>query len=46
LYRPSERVPLVGNAAKAQRELGWQPCMSFSELVRTMAEQDLKLARS
>lgn len=45
LCRPTERVPLVGNAAKAQRELGWQPCTSFSELVRTMAEQDLKLAR-
>jgi GDPmannose 4,6-dehydratase len=44
-YRPTERVPLVGNAAKAERELGWQPCMSFSELVRTMAEEDLKLAR-
>jgi GDPmannose 4,6-dehydratase len=44
-YRPTERVPLVGNAAKAERELGWRPCMSFSELVRTMAEEDLKLAR-
>jgi GDPmannose 4,6-dehydratase len=44
-YRPAELVPLVGNAAKAKRELGWQPTMSFSELARTMAEQDLMLAR-
>ena len=43
-YRPIERMPLVGSAAKARRELGWQPTMSFSELARTMAEQDLKLA--
>jgi GDPmannose 4,6-dehydratase len=45
LYRPTELVPLVGNAAKAKCELGWQPTMTFSELVGTMAEQDLKLAR-
>ena len=44
-YRPNERLPLVGNAAKAQRELDWQPTMSFSELARTMAEADLKRAR-
>jgi GDPmannose 4,6-dehydratase len=44
-YRPTEPVPLVGNAAKAKRELGWQPKMTFSELARTMGEQDLKLAR-
>jgi GDPmannose 4,6-dehydratase len=45
LYRPTELVPLVGNAAKAKRELGWQPTMSFSELVGMMAEHDLNLAR-
>jgi GDPmannose 4,6-dehydratase len=44
-YRPTERLPLVGNAAKAEQELGWQPTISFPELARIMAEQDLKLAR-
>lgn len=44
-YRPNERLPLVGNAAKAQRELAWRPTMGFSELARTMAEADLKRAR-
>jgi GDPmannose 4,6-dehydratase len=44
-YRSNERLPLVGNATKAQRELGWRPAMSFSELAQTMAQQDLKLAR-
>jgi GDPmannose 4,6-dehydratase len=43
-YRPPERIPLVGNAAKAERELGWKPSMSFSEVVQTMAQEDLKLA--
>jgi GDPmannose 4,6-dehydratase len=45
LYRPTEAVPLVGNAAKAKRELGWQPTMSFLELAQTMAEHDMKIAR-
>ncbi len=45
LYRPTALVPLVGNAAKAGRELGWQPTVSFQELARTMAEYDLKIAR-
>jgi GDPmannose 4,6-dehydratase len=44
-YRPTESVPLVGNAAKAKRDLGWQPTVSFSELVGMMAETDLNLAR-
>jgi len=41
-YRPTERLPLVGNATKARRELGWQPTMSFQDLARTMAEEELK----
>jgi GDPmannose 4,6-dehydratase len=45
LYRSTESVPLVGNAAKAQRELGWQPTMSFLQLAQTMAEHDLNIAR-
>jgi GDPmannose 4,6-dehydratase len=44
-YRPKESVPLVGDAAKARRELGWQPSTGFTELVRMMAEQDLIRAR-
>jgi len=45
VYRPNERLPLVGNAIKAERELGWRPTMCFSELARTMTEADLKRAR-
>jgi GDPmannose 4,6-dehydratase len=41
LYRPAEVDHLVGDAAKARRELGWAPRVSFPELVRMMVEADL-----
>ncbi|OKO76728.1 GDP-D-mannose dehydratase [Bradyrhizobium sp. NAS80.1] len=44
-YRANERISLVGDATKAQRELGWQPRMSFADLVRMMAEEDLRRLR-
>ena len=43
LFRPTETVPLCGNAAKARERLGWQPRHSFSELIREMVEADLEL---
>jgi GDPmannose 4,6-dehydratase len=39
--RPPEAVPLVGDAAKARTVLGWQPSVSFAELVRMMVDADL-----
>ena len=41
-YRPAEVDLLVSNPAKAQRELGWAPRMSFETLIRTMVDADLK----
>jgi len=43
-YRPTEVNTLLGDASKAKRELGWQPRITFRELVREMAEEDLKVA--
>lgn len=43
-YRPTEVNSLLGDASKAKRELGWQPRVSFSELVKEMTEEDLKAA--
>jgi GDPmannose 4,6-dehydratase len=43
-YRPTEVETLLGDASKAKRELGWHPQTTFGELVREMAEQDLKVA--
>jgi hypothetical protein len=41
--RRSDTAVLVGNSAKAKRVLGWQPKVTFQELVRNMVEADLKL---
>ena len=41
-YRPAEVDRLVGDASKAQRELGWKPRCNLEQLVRMMVEHDLK----
>lgn len=43
--RPAEVDLLVGSAAKAQQVLGWQPTVTFAELVRIMVDADLKLLK-
>lgn len=42
--RTPERVPLVGNAAKACEVLGWQPRVPFAELVCMMVDEDMRIA--
>ena len=39
--RPAEPQRLVGNAAKAKRLLGWEPRISFEQLIREMTEAEL-----
>jgi GDPmannose 4,6-dehydratase len=39
-YRPTERVPLVGSAGKANRMLKWVPEISFAAMVAEMVEHD------
>jgi GDPmannose 4,6-dehydratase len=39
--RPAEVDHLVGDAAKARAELGWEPRVSFRELVEMMVDADL-----
>jgi GDPmannose 4,6-dehydratase len=41
--RPAEVDQLIGNPAKAKRQLGWEPKTSFEELIRLMTRSDLKL---
>ena len=43
--RPAEVDLLVGDASKAERELGWVPKVSFEALMRMMVEADLELLR-
>jgi GDPmannose 4,6-dehydratase len=40
--RPAEVDHLVGDAAKAREQLGWQPRISFKELVELMVDADLE----
>jgi GDPmannose 4,6-dehydratase len=41
--RPADAVHLIGDATKAERELGWRPQTSFADLVRLMVDADLAL---
>ncbi len=41
-FRPTEVDVLLGDASKARRDLGWEPQVSFGELVRIMVEADLQ----
>ncbi len=43
-FRPTEVESLLGNAAKARDRLGWQPKVSFEQLVREMVEADMNAA--
>ena len=39
--RPAEVNLLLGDAGKAHRELGWQPTVTFEELVAMMVDADI-----
>ncbi len=43
-FRPTEVEALLGDASKAKSKLGWEPEISFEDLVREMAREDLLLA--
>jgi GDPmannose 4,6-dehydratase len=43
-FRPAEVETLVGDASKARAKLGWEPKVSFRELVAEMVAADLNLA--
>jgi GDPmannose 4,6-dehydratase len=42
LIRPAEVDHLIGDASKAERELGWKPRTSFEELIRLMVDADVE----
>jgi GDPmannose 4,6-dehydratase len=45
-FRPAEVDLLIGDAGKAKRLLGWEPRVTFRELVRLMVEADIELLHS
>lgn len=44
--RPAEVYHLRGDASKARRELGWEPTVTFAQLIRMMVDQDLARLRN
>jgi GDPmannose 4,6-dehydratase len=42
LVRPPERTPSVGDPSKAREHMGWEPLVSFPELVERMVRADLR----
>lgn len=43
-FRPVEVDTLLGDSSKARRELGWEPDISFADLIREMVTADLRRA--
>ncbi len=41
LYRPAEVYELRGNCSKANKNLGWEPTVTFKKLVKKMVDADL-----
>ena len=44
-FRPAEVDLLVGDSTKIRKALGWEPKVSFPELVRMMVDADLALLK-
>ena len=44
-FRPTEVETLLGDPSKAKAKLGWQPEVTFDELVQEMVQADLAQAR-
>ncbi|MCD6429562.1 GDP-mannose 4,6-dehydratase [bacterium] len=44
-FRPAEVESLLGDPTKAKEKLGWQPKISFQELVKEMVKSDLEEAK-
>ncbi len=45
-FRPSEQVPLLGDASKIHQDLGWKPKIMLEEIVKEMVFHDLNLFKS
>ena len=41
--RPTELNTLMGDPTKARKVLGWEPSVTFEELVRMMVDSDMEL---
>jgi len=46
IYRPNEKIQLVGDSTKIRRTLNWLPEIEFEEMVKLMVNADLELLRN
>lgn len=46
LIRPAEVDLLVGDPSKAKEKLGWEPKVTFEEMIRTMVDSDIERWRA
>jgi GDPmannose 4,6-dehydratase len=44
-FRPTEVETLLGDPSKAKKELGWEPKITFEQMVVEMMENDLNIAK-
>lgn len=44
-FRPTEVDLLLGNAQKAYKDFGWQPTITFEQLVHDMVRSELRIAK-
>lgn len=44
-YRPTEVDDLRANPSKAKRQLGWEPKVTFRDLVKLMVDHDVEIVR-
>ncbi len=44
-FRPTEVETLLGDPTKAKQKLGWEPKITFEELVQEMIDNDMQLAK-
>lgn len=44
-FRPTEVETLLGNPAKAKEKLGWEPRITFEEMIAEMVEHDIREAQ-
>ena len=45
LIRPAEVDHLIGDATKGRTQLGWEPAVSFEQLIAMMVDADLARLR-
>jgi GDPmannose 4,6-dehydratase len=45
-FRPPDKAQLVGNPSKACKVLGWNPTVTFEDMIRGMVDADIERIRS